>query len=431
MAHLSANMIQELRLNTIRNDPKTAECTIIEGRRTLLACYCACAMLSLVIRRSTILPFSDFVSESLDIVRGSSEASPSDKSLVAWVELQRISVDLAEAKNTTTNATTAQNIDNMKIWLARTFESRLFNWKDVTRDEIQEDGLSSLCHSTDFAALLTAFGVVLMMEYHTIMLQANLLGISDRPQSPVAPPFTVEMISPKFTITDLPAFGKSIASAQAVLNLFLLFPPVDIPSIPGIVFPRMIHALLILMVAASTILGSSNNTPDRHNHLSGKDVADLEIPAYFNRIIEIFQRTPSPATGRPRVAAKLLSLLRKWYMVNILHEPEHLLASHPQPSSAMYQGNLISNMPSAILGGQMEVDNCFPLKDTQAANLGRENQPDDFQTNDAPNFDPTLGSGQLLPLREEQYAFFESLVESPEGPPWTLFDDAMAVFDFM
>jgi hypothetical protein len=157
MAHLAASMIQDLRLKSARYHPmgdrgsrqkilgqssvNGDESTTIEGHRTLLGCYCACAMLSLVLRRATILPFNDIMSQSLDTIRESPEALPTDKMLVAWVELQRISVDLTEVKNATPNPATSPTSENMKVWLCRTFESRLLNWKESTSVDIQEQGM--------------------------------------------------------------------------------------------------------------------------------------------------------------------------------------------------------------------------------------------------------------------------------------------------
>lgn len=150
MAHLSAGMIQDLRLKGARNYPTTdwsglskysaqrsivsEESITIEGRRTLLATFCACAMLSVVLKRSTILPFNDFMAQSLVVLKESPEAMPNDKSLVAWVELERISMDLAEAKSAGLNSDISPGAENLKIWLARTFESRLQSWRQSVEE---------------------------------------------------------------------------------------------------------------------------------------------------------------------------------------------------------------------------------------------------------------------------------------------------------
>ena len=269
-----------------------------------------------------------------------------------------------------------------------------------------------------------------MIEYHTVMLHANLLGISDG-RTPIAPPFSVDMITPKFTITDRPAFGKSIASAQAVLDCFLCLSPVDIPSIPGIIFPRVIHALLILVVAASAILAAQSNQSDPQNPLSVKDIADLAIPTYFDRVKEIFRKSPGPLRGRATKATTVLFLLKKWCMVNILHETEAFSASESPGSGTVHQGSLTSSLQITNPGLSMDMDNFPALGDRQSTRPIMGNLSAEFQPPNPSNFEAMLESGQPVPLREEQYAFFESLVESPEGPPWTLFEDAMAVFDFM
>jgi hypothetical protein len=166
MAHLVASMIQDLRLKNVRRYSATEntnlhstfgemrvsvdESTSIEGQRTLLGSFVACAMLSLVLRRPSMLPFTDSTSHSLDIVRRSSEALATDKLLVAWVELERVSIDIAEA----TSATPNSGVDNWKSWLARTFESRLFRWKDSIGVDITQDGVFHHSHRPNYAKSL-------------------------------------------------------------------------------------------------------------------------------------------------------------------------------------------------------------------------------------------------------------------------------------
>ena len=85
------------------------------------------------------------------------------------------------------------------------------------------------CHIT---AALTFFKETLMIEYHTVMLYANLLGISDgRPA--LEPAFVVDMDASEFRTMDLPALAKFVSSAQATPESFLRFSPVDLPTIPG------------------------------------------------------------------------------------------------------------------------------------------------------------------------------------------------------
>lgn len=268
------------------------------------------------------------------------------------------------------------------------------------------------------------------------MLYANSLGISDgRPA--LEPPFTADMISPKFRITDRPAFGKCVSSAQAVLDSFLHLSPVDIPTMPGILFPRMLHALLILIVAASTMLRTSRGGSEYQIAITTKDVADLAVVTYFDRVMDTFRKSPGPENGRATKAVRVLTVLKKWYAKNILHETAINLDSSVDSNlaSEISQANAMNNMSLPNIGifmGIMDGDNVSASapSDDQSAKTAPENSSIDVQTPNVPNLD-IMQSDQGFPLNEEQYAFFESLVESPEGPPWTLFDDAMAMFDFM
>ena len=275
-----------------------------------------------------------------------------------------------------------------------------------------------------------------MIEYHTVMLYANLLGISDgRPA--FEPPFVADTVSPKLRIMDLPAFGKCISSAQAVLESFLRLSPIDLPSMPGILFPRMLHALLILIVAASTMLRTSRGGSEQQIAITAKDVADLAVITYFDRVMDIFIKSPGPENGRATKAVKILTVLKKWYAKNILQESAVNLDSSVESNlaSEISQVDAMNNMSIphiGILMGMMDGDNVSAPapSDDQSAKTAPENSSIDIQPPNIPNFD-IMQSDQGFPLNEEQYSFFESLVESPGGPPWTLFDDAMAMFDLM
>jgi hypothetical protein len=248
------------------------------------------------------------------------------------------------------------------------------------------------------------------------MLHANLLGVSDG-RTPIAPPFTVDMISPKLHITDMPALGKCIGSAQAVLDSFLHLSPLEIPAVPGIIFSRVVHALLILIVAAFAMLGSSQKGSTPQNALIAKDVADLAIDQYLDHMILIFRESPGPARGRATKVAQVLALLRQWHATRL-------------PDSATHDSRLSASTSGAESTNLTGTDGLPVSNNSHATNL-IFNPPNDFQRSNALGPGLVSDSTQPFPLTEEQYAFFESLVESPGRPPWSLFEDVMAVFDFM
>lgn len=154
MAHLVASMIQDLRItgalhssssdgiNTQKYVASTgiqdSSATTIDDR-THLGAYVACAIFSSVFKQPTIIPFIESVSQSLESVRSSLDASPTNRVLVAWVELERIAIDLAEAKSTIPNPIPS-NLRNLKGWIVRSFESRLYNWKASLRVDVSQDG---------------------------------------------------------------------------------------------------------------------------------------------------------------------------------------------------------------------------------------------------------------------------------------------------
>lgn len=261
------------------------------------------------------------------------------------------------------------------------------------------------------------------------MLNVNLLNISDG-RTPIAPPFTQDMILPKLPITDLLALGKCVGSAQAVLDSFLHLTPPEIPSVPGVVIPKMVHAFLIMFVATLAILGSSGLASTAPNEQRSKDIESLKVEQYLDRALEVFRKSPSPENGRSRKVMKVLALLRKWY-ARIIMDSYGLSEPSISPTAVDREDGRFPNelgiesrnmtnitMLPASLGTHPE--NPFPgnpTQETQQPNLS--------------NVDTILESGELFTLRDDQFAYFTSLIEQPGGPPWTLFDDAMGVFDFI
>lgn len=117
--------------------------TSLEGRRTLLACYCACSMLASTLRRPTVLRINEHMSKSLIILETSPAAAPTDKTLVKWVELQRICSELAEATDTIPTGGPPSTEVALRRVLASSFESRLAKWKEDTIELLAEHGMFS------------------------------------------------------------------------------------------------------------------------------------------------------------------------------------------------------------------------------------------------------------------------------------------------
>jgi hypothetical protein len=297
---------------------------------------------------------------------------------------------------------------------------------------------------------------MLMMEYHFIMLQANLLGISDGRTS-LDPPFTADILSSHMAVAAIPAFGKSVASAQAVLEIFISVPAAKISSLPSVVFPRVGQTVLILIKAASTILKSSEQDSGNRMMLKDREIKDeirhLAIVEYCDRIINQLRKSMGPKGGRAMKCAMVLSLLKRWFMKNILGEasptegirtfdesrntvqPTHqslLLASHAGSSTSHREGRTANRSSYAA---DSPTDGAHEACSNQLPSFQSRNETHGDQTPLASRVQETdyemSDHAEFPPIDEAQYNLIETLLGYPGGLPWTLFDDAIAAFDWM
>lgn len=79
----------------ISTQPSRPGSSTLESRRALLACYVFCTSVSLSLRLPNMLRFTNWMAECVEALKTSPNAAPTDKVLVAWVEMQRVVEDCA------------------------------------------------------------------------------------------------------------------------------------------------------------------------------------------------------------------------------------------------------------------------------------------------------------------------------------------------
>lgn len=121
----------------------------IESRRTLLACYLKCSRLapatetdllnkliifsvSISTRRPNMLRFSSWMTECIDFLDTSPDAAPLDKTLVSWVQLQRIMEEFGIAFAFDDLSDSTSLIEPRFQHMLKGFEKQIENWKRTT-----------------------------------------------------------------------------------------------------------------------------------------------------------------------------------------------------------------------------------------------------------------------------------------------------------
>lgn len=152
-----------------------------------------------------------------------------------------------------------------------------------------------------------------MIEYHFMQLQTALLAMTDK-RHQLGFPFTTDKITiPSADITNV---GKSVRASRAILDIFLKFQGSDIPTLPSMLFPRLIYSIITLVKVAKTM--GVQFSKDGHGEVVEEDVKNMKVLEYCDRLTDLLNRATGPRPGRSFKIIGLLSLLKRWYIKSSL-----------------------------------------------------------------------------------------------------------------
>ena len=101
----------------------------LESRRTLLACYLFCASISMSLRLPNFLRFSSWMENCCVVLRTSPDAAPTDKRLVAWVQLQRLVEECGRNFALDSPDDTVSLADERAQLMLQSYEKQLEAWR--------------------------------------------------------------------------------------------------------------------------------------------------------------------------------------------------------------------------------------------------------------------------------------------------------------
>lgn len=101
----------------------------LESRRTLLACYLFCASISMSLRLPNFLRYSSWMEDCCVVLRTSPDAAPTDKRLVAWVQLQRLVEECGRNFALDSPDDTVSLADERAQLMLQSYEKQLEAWR--------------------------------------------------------------------------------------------------------------------------------------------------------------------------------------------------------------------------------------------------------------------------------------------------------------
>ncbi|KAI4118995.1 MAG: hypothetical protein LQ345_001026 [Seirophora villosa] len=246
----------------------------LESRRAWLGCYLLCANTAMGLRRSNLIRWSTYMDECLDFLSTSSEALPSDSTLLEWVRLQRLADDLG-------NEMSVEELSNIGVSDAKTqyalkaFERQMKDWEKQAskhKDSHQTLDFSGGSHPAK--------------------------GKAEQSQTR----------SQVLTTAHVGALTTCLASIHGMFDTFLEMTRDDIRTAPVFYFVRVAHAsvLLIMMYFAAT-------SPESE---LGKVISsdDMRVDHYLGKVRELLQAGASSGKCRPaRSFYLVLVMFQTWF----------------------------------------------------------------------------------------------------------------------
>ncbi|KAG9250004.1 putative fungal-specific transcription factor [Emericellopsis atlantica] len=302
----------------------------MEGRRTWLACYYMTSNTSISLHRPNLVRWSPFMSESLELLKTSPDAAPSDQYFCHLVAQHRLSEDIGEqflmhdpTRNVDINDPRTQY--SLKV-LERDLEKCLSGVPEALQQPTMKIG-----HN------------MLSLYLHEIALRTTN---HRAPHIELRPPFNTETFKEGVGLSAEPLSASHISAVSACLSAvdgifttFLGMDVVEIRYLPVFNLVRVAYAIVILvkMYFSASSPGSE----------LGKVISkgNLRVEWYLDALIDKFRQTA--ADDRCRPASKFLSvmsMLKSWFIKQEKAEQEGGAAHAARTMSPHEQSHHTSNL---------------------------------------------------------------------------------------
>ncbi|RPA87462.1 hypothetical protein BJ508DRAFT_320478 [Ascobolus immersus RN42] len=276
--HKAFDKLFRLRGKTSFPDPIS-----LESRRIFVGLYIACSNIAMSLRRPSMVRFSKYIAESINILDTSPEAYPSDKVLVQMCKLQRIGEEVFIAFEFDDPAANI-SITDPRIQLSlRTFIRQIEEWKDEVPSEV-------FTHS-------------LRLMYLTITCFTNEIALQPPGQRP--PENDIDLATSTaapstMTALHIESVSRLAAAAHEILKLFLNRSVDLIRALPVFQLARGVYSSVVL-------LRLSIHTARNKNLKTLFEDLKLDADALVGALIERYKQAAADDKCRP--ATKFIVVL--------------------------------------------------------------------------------------------------------------------------
>ena len=293
------------------------DATSIEARRTWLTCHFLTANASMALHRPILIRWTPFMAESLDILRTSPEAAPSDKYICQLIWAHRLAEDIGQ-QFSMDDPTVANDITDMRTQLAmKALEREMDRFVTTIPEELMQRKFrrvlklprAILCANfvKNIASLRITLCVV-SLYMHEMALHFETMSEHMRP--PLDTNLIKDSIVPKERLSSahINALASCLTAVDGIFTTFLSLDVLQIRCLPAFNFVRVAYGVVILM----KIYFCATNPGFELGKILDKE--HIRVEYYLEALIEKFRITAS--NNRCRPAAKflvVLAMLRSWF----------------------------------------------------------------------------------------------------------------------
>ncbi|TPX16459.1 uncharacterized protein E0L32_003753 [Thyridium curvatum] len=279
-----------------KKHPPPDPCSI-EARRAWLACYYLTTNTSMALHRPNLLRWSPFMAESLEVLKTSPEAVPSDKYLAHLVWSHKLSEDIGYEFQMDDPSAVISLADRRTQYALKGFEHELEKfWSSLSKQDIQPS---------------LRLGIhVVSLYMHEIVMQAE---DDPRGEELPRPPYSSESMQGYICIGALTpahinALSECLTAIHGVFDTFLSLDVAVVRCMPVFNFVRIAYATVVLIKMYFAV-----TAPDSElGSIISRE--DMDVERHLERLLDKFRATAAEDRSRP--AAKFLVVLvmiRSWF----------------------------------------------------------------------------------------------------------------------
>ncbi|KAH6854184.1 hypothetical protein B0I37DRAFT_388295 [Chaetomium sp. MPI-CAGE-AT-0009] len=263
--------------------------TTVEARRAWLTCYFMAANTAMALHRPSLIRWTPFIAECMEVLDTAPDAAPTDKYLCHLVWTHKVAEDIGIQFSMDEPSSTPNLAEARTQHALKGFERELEKYRNSVPKELQKPSLQ--------------------MSFNVISLYMHEVATHNDAADECRLPSETQLgADGTLSIAHINALSACLAAINGIFDLFLSLDVHTIRCLPVFNFVRVAYAVVVLIklyFAASSPKSDLGKVIDKD---------DMKVEQHLDRLLEQFRATAMGDRSRP--AAKFLVVLvmiRSWF----------------------------------------------------------------------------------------------------------------------